>query len=216
MSLYLTKYEVIDSLESAMNFFQKFSKDIYPSFIIESWYLETFLFHLPDLHAKEDANFIPVVTKEFRNALRQYSIDIEELIDPNKAEGNVILEKISGKQFLKKIDQKSYNKSISGPEPLLDRKLWMNYNNWVLARAFWEGVILSQEPGFKYIPPEETDGPLKLFIGKATKPLLGMNMMARKVGLGIIDESHNNFIVYPTRSFAEYFHPRIRKKKAGR
>jgi hypothetical protein len=68
MGLYLTKYEVIDALQSAFDFYRSFSKNIYPSFNIESWQIECLLMNLPGLPAEEDANFIPVVTKEFKCA----------------------------------------------------------------------------------------------------------------------------------------------------
>jgi hypothetical protein len=44
------------------------------------------------------------------------------LLDPTKAEGKIILDKIAARQFIKKREQRNYNKQITDAAPQLDRK----------------------------------------------------------------------------------------------
>lgn len=215
MSLNMTQQDVTGIFESAIKFFKNFSGDIFPSFDTENWYAQCFLMHLQQFEIDENANIIPVATKAFKNALEQSTAKVVKLIDKRKTEGNAIIEKISNKELLIKRYRKEYNKQLSASGTEFGRDDWMNYNNWIVTTAFWDGFLMSQKPGFQYVPPENADGPLKKFIKPVTLPLQGMNMKAREIKLPVNGERAEDVLLVPTRSFGAYFNEQQKKKKKG-
>lgn len=182
----LTKESVCETLSSVVKQWKHPLPppfNVRPVFHVEAMYAECFYFFFTRLPVSKDANIVPLIQHLFENASNLAFKNICRILDQNKTDGRKIFRLISDEKLILRRDRMAYNRQIPGKGSRgLKAKEWNDYNNYLLVKKYWDGLLLSQEKGFQVVLPEDAMGPIELLLSEKTKPLWGMRAAAQEIG----------------------------------
>lgn len=206
MSLNLTKIDVCETLSSTLRRWKYPPFITIPTFYIEAWFADSFLYFFAHIPVDSYTNVVPFINQKFEEGVNTSFKNICRVLDQNKADGTEIFELMNDRQFISRQHRLKYNRQITGKGPRGLKKMeWDNYNNSLLAMKYWEGFLLSQKTGFQIWLPCESEGPIELFLNQDTKPLWGMQKSTDEMGITFYNRNGAPFYLNPFPAMAFLF-----------